>query len=169
MLFCLVIVAWLPGGFIWYIYIYSLVCFVVVAPVPAKWERTVALKLLHAFNNPKLTPDSETLTTLLIKGGHKTDFTHAILRYGHKFMSWNVMYCVLMTMFKYSCYTETAETSEHSAVKSKGKYLSNRTKQSSYHNSPSNILLKWCVIVIKTYISIVVWDGTPIGCRVSWQ
>ena len=38
-------------------------------------ERTVALKIIA----PKLPPESETLTTLLIKAGHKTDFTHAIL------------------------------------------------------------------------------------------
>ena len=33
-------------------------------------------------------------------------------------------------------------------MKSNGEYLSNRTKQSSYHNSTRNILLKWFVIVI---------------------
>ena len=34
-----------------------------------------------------------------------------------------------------------------------GEYLSNRTKQGSYHNSTRNILLKWWVIVVRTYIS----------------
>ena len=84
-------------------------------------------------------------------------------------MSWNVMQCVWMTIFKYSCETETAQASEHSAIKSNGEYLSNRTKQGSNHNSTRNILLKWYVIVIRTYISIVVWDGTPIDYGVSWQ
>ena len=47
-------------------------------------ERTVALKIIARCS-------SETLTTLLIKAGHKTDFTHAILKYDCKFMSWIVM------------------------------------------------------------------------------
>ena len=53
--------------------------------------------------------------------------------------------------------TETTNASEHSAVKSKGEYLSNRTKQGSYHNSTRNILLKCCVIVIRTYRSWCEW------------
>ena len=35
--------------------------------------------------------DAETSTTLLTKAGHKTVFTHAILKYNCKCMSWNVM------------------------------------------------------------------------------
>ena len=55
------------------------------------------------FNNQKLSPDSETSTTFLIKAGHTTDFTHAVLKYGCNFMCWNVMWCVWMIIFKYSC------------------------------------------------------------------
>ena len=44
----------------------------------------------HSLLNVKcrgLTPDNETLTSLLIKAVHKTDFTHAVLKSGCKFVS----------------------------------------------------------------------------------
>ena len=55
-------------------------------------EHTVVLKIIPCCSiTQKPSPDSETLTTLLIKAGHKTNFIHDILKYGCKFMSWNVI------------------------------------------------------------------------------
>ena len=41
---------------------------------------------------------------------------------------------------------------QHGAVKSNGEYLAKRTKQGSYCNFTRDILLKWCVMVIRTYL-----------------
>ena len=54
-------------------------------------ERTVALEIIACCSITQIQPDSETSVTLLFKTGKKTDFTHVILKYCCKFMSWNLM------------------------------------------------------------------------------